>query len=578
MIEYDDEQAASQAPLPYGILTAGSRETLSAAMNTLQSAGLLGLNDKKREAALKELSPDAIKDIQKSLAKAGFKNVGKIDGVAGEKTIKGIKQALAKNTLTEIFAEKNASDQETVSRIQESLNTLGHDSGKVDGKFGPKTADAVGRYINKEHFSGSPIPGDVQAKLEEHNVRLEAKAAPAAPRNILLKNTESAFLSALGARHQDAEDVKLVQERLQDRGYYNDEIDGKFGKKTTSAFVKFLEENPAYHSSVGPDLLRKTESYALDNKVSDQLRKSLHMKDPEKLAEVTNDVRYDAYRNYFAAQGKPVDLARGIKAASELTGVPMKDLFAVMRHESANFGDYNPRKGNSSANRIPNNYGQFIDSTYRYMSKTFGNLAHDALASVGIHMNKGDWRSDPLTAPYMVAKYLDKVKSYAAYVLPAMQHKGNSNAIVAEQYPAAARSNRHIFYDGRRALSFAEANHKIIGTLNDDYAVERKIVEKALREASRKNSLRGSDEYEDYKDNKDGKDAPAAPYKRDIDVNKSIGLVGDENNPEKSTAKLNLAGSFKQASLADAPETPNDPNGRGPKPSGFVPSFTNDFV
>lgn len=574
MIEYD-EQATTQAPLPYGIVTAGSRQTLSAAMDTLQSAGLLGLSGKKREAAIKELSPDAIKDIQKSLVKAGFKNVGKIDGVAGDKTIKGIEQALAKNTLTEIFAEKNASDKETVSRIQESLNTLGHNSGKVDGKFGPKTADAVGRYINKEHFGSSPIPDDVQAKLEEHNVRLEAKATPAAPGNILLRNTESAFLSALGARHQDAEGVRLVQERLKDGGYYNGEIDGKFGKNTTSGFVKFLEENPNYHSSVGPDLLRKTAAYAIDNKISDQLRKSLHIKEPEKQTEVTNEIRYEAYKGYFASQGKPLELARGILAASELTGVPMRELFAVMRHESANFGDYNPRKGNSSANRIANNYGQFIDSTYRYMNKTFGNLARDALGSVGIHMGKGDWRSDPLTAPYMVAKYLDKVKSYAAYVLPVMQHKGNSNAIVAEQYPDAARSNRHIFYDRGRALSFAQANHKIIRTLDDDYAVEQKIVQKALREASRKNSLPGKDEYEDYKDDKD---APAAPFKRDMDVHKSIGLVGDENNPEKSTAKLNLAGSFKQASLADAPDMAPDPNGKGPKPSGWTPSFTNDFV
>ena len=157
MIEYD-EQATSQAPLPYGVLTAGSSHTLSAAIDTLQSAGLLGLNEKKREAALKGLSPDSIKDIQKSLVKAGFKNVGKIDGVAGEKTIKGIEQALAKNTLIEIFAENNASDKETVSRIQESLNRLGHDSGKIDGKFGPKTAGAVGRYLNKEHYRNTPIP------------------------------------------------------------------------------------------------------------------------------------------------------------------------------------------------------------------------------------------------------------------------------------------------------------------------------------------------------------------------------------------------------------------------------------
>ena len=574
MIGYD-EQATSQAPLPYGVLTAGSNHTLSAAIDTLQSAGLLGLNEKKREAALKELSPDVIKDIQKSLVKAGFKNVGKIDGVAGEKTIKGIRQALAKNNLIEIFAEKNATDQETVSRIQESLNTLGHDSGKIDGKFGPKTADAVGRYINKEHFRNTPIPEDVQDKLKEYNIRLEAKAEHESPKNILLKNTESAFLSALGARHQDAEDVKLVQERLKGGGYYDDEIDGKFGKNTTRGFVKFLEENPSYHSSVGPDLLRKTEAYALDNGISDQLRKSLNIREPEKMPEVDNDIRYKAYRDYFASQGKPLDLARGIKAASELTGVPMRDLFAVMRHES-DFGDYDPRKGNSSANRMANNYGQFIDSTYRYMNKTFGNFARDALASVGIHMGKGDWRSDPLTAPFMVAKYLDKVKSYAAYVLPAMEHKGNSNAIVAEQYPAAARSNRHLFYEHGRAVSFAEAKNKIMGTLADDYRTEHKIVMAAQREALKKDPRVDPGTDDIHMDDKIYMDDRIDPNKHGINVNRTADLVGDNNTPGISALKLNLAGSFRQAALIEMADMPPEPNGQGPKPSGWAP-ITNDF-
>jgi hypothetical protein len=326
--------------------------------------------------------------------------------------------------------------------------------------------------------------------------------------------------------------------------------------------------------------LRKTEAYALDNGISDQLRKSLNIREAEKMPEVDNDIRYKAYRDYFASQGKPLDLARGIRAASELTGVPMRELFAVMRHESANFGDYNPHKGNSSANRIANNYGQFIDSTYRYMNKTFGNLARDALASVGIHMGKGDWRSDPLTAPYMVAKYLDKVKSYAAYVLPAMEHKGNSNAIVAEQYPAAARSNRHLFYEHGRAVSFVEAKGKIMGTLADDYRTERKIVMAAQREALKKGppGHPGTDNI-NMDDNNTGKtymDDRIDPHKHGINTNRTADLVGDHNNPEKSAAKLNLAGSFRQAALIEIADMPPEPNGQGPKPSGWAP-ITNDF-
>jgi peptidoglycan hydrolase-like protein with peptidoglycan-binding domain len=416
--------------------------------------------------------------------------------------------------------------------------------------------------------------------LKAHRIKLEAKAPAGIPDPAVLGHTEPAIIAALGAYKQNEEDVKLVQAHLKSKGYYDDKVDGKFGKNTAEAFVKFLEENPDYRSSVGPDLLLKTEAYAIDNKISDELRSSLNLRDLNKLPTPDNDIRYKAYKDYFASQGRPEELARGIKVASELTGVPMEKLFAVMKQESA-FGDYNPRYGNSSANRIANNYGQFTSQTYRYMNNAYGSIARQELGGEGIHVGK-DWRSDPLVAPYMAAKYLKEMGgSYPAYVLPVMRHKGNSNAIVAEQYPAAARSNRHLFYDHGRPVSFAEAKVKILNTLADDYRTERKIVVTAQREAFKKDLLirQSTDKMHDkmHPDKIYLDDRIDNPHKHGIDTDRTAGLVGDGSNPEKSAAKFNLAGSFKQAALADIPAdlTP-DPNGQGPKPSGWAP-LTNDF-
>lgn len=608
MIEYN-EPATHAKPLPLGDLTAAPRKTLSLAIDTLQSAGLLGLSDKKRHAALKGLSSGAIKEIQTSLVNAGFKDVGKIDGIAGDKTIRGIEQALAKNTLTEIFAEHDASDRETVTRIQESLNTLGHKAGKADGVLGPVTAGAIGRFLNKDHVGGETLPANVSEQLKAHRIKLEAKAPAGIPDPAVLGHTEPAIIAALGAYKQNEEDVMLVQAHLKSKGYYDDKVDGKFGPNTTKAFVKFLEENPDYHSAVGPDLLMKTEAYAAGNKVSDELRRSLNLRDLSKLSTPDDEIRYNAYKEYFASQGRPEELARGIQVASKLTGVPMKDLFALMKQESA-FGDYNPRYGNSSANRIANNFGQFTDGTYKHMNNTYGSIARRELGREGIHVGGKDWRSDPLVAPYMTARYLKEMGgSYAAYVLPVMRYKGNSSDIVARHYPEAARSNRHLFYDHGRPVSFAEAKQRILGTLADDYRVERKIVVTAQREALKKGMLirqstdKAHDKPEDSKIRMDDKgvirhntdgvhdklrgieikndkiymDDRIIPEKHDIDAKRSAGLVGDNNNPEKSAAKLNLAGSFKQAALADIPANLSpDPNGQGPKPSGWAP-LTNDF-
>ena len=573
MIHPDDNQFSLDTLSQPGGVIPVQTPNLSSVMDKLQEAGLLGLSPDKRRSAIRSLSAEQVKDLQTTLVEAGFEDVGAIDGIAGRKTFQGIEQALAKNTLQEIFSENDASDAETVRRIQESLNTLGYESGRVDGVFGTKTSAAIGHYLNEEGISTSPLPENVRGKLQEFNVALDpAKTVGVTlplPKTVDI-NGDPALMEVLGAYEQTEEDVKLLQTFLKEQGFDVGAVDGDFGPRTTREFVSFLEQNPGYHSAIGPNLLLETEIYAADHGVSDSLRLSLNLRDLSQLPTPSDEIRYQAYKDYFSENGKPEELARGIKIAAESTGRPMEELFVVMKQESIDFGNYNPARGNSSANRTPNNYGQFTDGTKRHMDERYGDEARRELGREGIHYDPNeDWRDNPLIAPYMVAKYLEETGSYPAYVLPAIRGREDSNAIVASHYPAEARSNRHIFFEGKNALSFAEAAEKISETLHDDYRAEQEIVRLAQLKALKDDILKGREDFgpihQDIVD----------PTNTGISGQSVAGLVGDQTNPERAVTALNMKASFARASdliqIADL-----TPDGKGPRPSGWTPS--NDFV
>lgn len=547
---------------------------LSVVMDKLQEAGLLGLGAEKRRAALKGLSADQVKDLQTTLIDAGFEDVGDADGIAGRKTFAGIEQALAKNTLQEIFAENDASDRETGRRIQEALNKLGHNAGKEDGIIGTKTSAAIGLYLNEEGIGTENLPENIQEKLQDFSVQIDTPSPtrmtvpmPGGTGNI----HDPALIAVLGAYELTEDDVKFVQTFLKKEGFDVGNIDGDFGPRTTREFVSFLEKNPDYHNAIGPNLILETEIYAADHGVSDALRQSLNLRDLSKLPTPDDEVRYEAYKDYFTENGKPEELARGIKIAAESTGRPMEELFVVMKQESIDFGDYNPALGNSSANRKGNNYGQFTNGTKKHMDEKYGDDARRELGREGIDYDPNeDWRDNPLIAPYMVAKYLEETGSYPAYVLPAIKGREDSNAIVARHYPDEAKSNRHIFYEGKTPLSFSEAAEKINETLKDDYLDEREIVRTAQLKALKDDILKGREDFgpihHDFVD----------PGQTDISGQSVAGLVGNQNNPETAVMALNIRGNFAKASdliqIADM-----SPDGKGPKPSGWAPT-TNEFT
>lgn len=106
----------------------------SYALNNPRIAGY-GRPDYEVDFILTKPSTDWVKRLQSTLNKLGYKDFnGKelvVDGIVGSKTKSACK------------ALKIKTKNELVTLVQERLNELGFDCGKVDGDFGSKTANGV---------------------------------------------------------------------------------------------------------------------------------------------------------------------------------------------------------------------------------------------------------------------------------------------------------------------------------------------------------------------------------------------------------------------------------------------------
>lgn len=103
-----------------------------------------------------------------------------------------------------------------VRDTQERLQRLGFYDGAVDGLWGPETRDAVARF---QRSQGLPVT----ARLDEATLR-GIESAPAA------------------VRLSDETDVRAVQNRLRQLGFYDGSADGVWGPETQVALERFQRE------------------------------------------------------------------------------------------------------------------------------------------------------------------------------------------------------------------------------------------------------------------------------------------------------------------------------------------------
>ena len=117
-----------------------------------------------------------------------------------------------------------------VTKLQQRLKELGYYTGEVDGQFGPGTQDAVILFQTQHRLKADGIAG------EDTRTRLYASSA----QTFVPTPTPKASLLKKG---DNGEEVKRMQERLQELGFYSGRIDGDFGGGTEEAVRLFQRQH-----------------------------------------------------------------------------------------------------------------------------------------------------------------------------------------------------------------------------------------------------------------------------------------------------------------------------------------------
>ncbi len=126
---------------------------------------------------------------------------------------------------------------EQVIALQTRLAELGYYTGEIDGDFGAITERAVMAF---QKANGLDADGYAGEQTEKALYGADAVPAPAAaaPTDPPTAATPAASFEVLKSGSK-GDRVRQVQERLKELGYYEGEIDGKYGPGTKSAVYRF---------------------------------------------------------------------------------------------------------------------------------------------------------------------------------------------------------------------------------------------------------------------------------------------------------------------------------------------------
>ena len=161
-----------------------------------------------------------------------------------------------------------------VRRLQQKLKDLGYLSGSVDGTFGVATQAAViafqknnnltadgkaGTATQSKLYSGTALKATGNAvKISEGESNNpgsgNGKSTPATVNNGGRDTSDIASTGYVTLENgTESEQVKTLQKRLKDLGYYSGNIDGRFGEGTQAAVMAFqLRNNLTVDGKAGP--------------------------------------------------------------------------------------------------------------------------------------------------------------------------------------------------------------------------------------------------------------------------------------------------------------------------------------
>ncbi len=156
----------------------------------------------------------------------------------------GVADLLTQARLTAASAPRSATTYKygnsgvPVSQIQQRLNQLGFACGVADGRFGSKTSAAVKNFQRANGLYADGIVGSISVARLFAAGGTPAPIITPTPAPVVPVVTASGITRTLRYGAQGA-DVKLLQQRLNQLGYYCGTPDGRFGRMTLAATKAF---------------------------------------------------------------------------------------------------------------------------------------------------------------------------------------------------------------------------------------------------------------------------------------------------------------------------------------------------
>ena len=183
------------------------------------------------------------------------------DGVAGPGTLKAVYSEDAARSSAPVAGSgetlEMGSEGDEVKALQKRLKELGYLKGSADGKFGVATQAAVIAFQqnNKLTADGKAGSATLRKLYSSDAIRSGGNAV-----NIDSSGSggrDTSGISSTGyvtlEEGSTGEQVKNLQKRLKELGYYKGNVDGSFGEGTTAAVMAFqLRNNLTVDGKAGP--------------------------------------------------------------------------------------------------------------------------------------------------------------------------------------------------------------------------------------------------------------------------------------------------------------------------------------
>lgn len=294
-----------------------------AKVKTLQNRLIeLGWMDGKADGEYGGATEYAVKAYQKKVK--GLYD----DGVAGPDTLKSIySNSAPKGTAVSSigYTLESGSEGSSVRALQNRLKSLGYLKGTTDGSFGVATEAAVIAFqqTNGLTADGKAGTGTLNRIYSDSAIKANGSAISTEKES----KEDSKDISSTGYKTleegSEGNDVKKLQKKLKDLGYYAGTVDGKYGAGTEASVMAFQQRNNLrVDGKAGPATQRKLYGgSATANVTYATLRKGNTGKDVKNLQYTLYELGYYDGERDGVYGATTEDAVRAFQIANKITPV-----------------------------------------------------------------------------------------------------------------------------------------------------------------------------------------------------------------------------------------------------------------